>query len=93
VWWNLADGAAFREEGRFRGGLLDENLNPKPAYEALDRLLNDEWKTRASAVASETFSFRGFYGRYQVTLQRAGQQSCHEIHLAKGAPNQFELRV
>jgi GH35 family endo-1,4-beta-xylanase len=93
VWWNLADGAAFRDEGQYRGGLLDENLNPKPAYDALDQLINDEWKTRASAAAADTFSFRGFYGRYQVSLEHAGRQRSHQIHLTKGAPNQFELQV
>jgi endo-1,4-beta-xylanase len=35
VWWNLPDGAAYGGEGDLRGGLLREDLSPKPAHERI----------------------------------------------------------
>ncbi len=93
VWWNLADGAAYRDEGQYRGGLIDENLAPKPAYEALDQLINREWKTQVSTKAGKTFSFRGFYGRYRVSVRGASGTKVHEIHLCKDEPNEFTIKV
>jgi GH35 family endo-1,4-beta-xylanase len=93
VWWNLADGAAYRNEGQYRGGLLDEELAPKPAYEVLDQLINHEWKTRISTQAVDRMTFRGFYGRYEVRTTWSGRQQLHEIHLNQDQPNEFVIQV
>ena len=68
TWWNLGDSLAVKGENKALGGLLDENLDPKPAYETLNRLINNEWRTRASGKADKdgTFRFRGFHGDYTV---------------------------
>ncbi|MFA7173380.1 MAG: hypothetical protein WC340_08195 [Kiritimatiellia bacterium] len=44
-------------------------MNLKPAYRALDQLINREWKTRLTLKPGEDGSvkFRGFKGRYRVT--------------------------
>ena len=75
TWWNLGDGTAYRNENKAFGGLLDENLDPKPAYEALDRLINHEWKTRTDGKtgADGCFTFRGFKGRYRVAVEHSGK--------------------
>lgn len=77
VWWNLADGyAAYAPigsnegENRCGGGLLRFDMSEKPAYKALDRLINHEWRTNTTLQAKENgeVSFRGFYGEYEIAV-------------------------
>ncbi len=75
TWWNLADGTAFEEENKAMGGILDVDMNPKPAYIALDRLINQEWKTNETQSSDNKgkINFRGFYGKYLITISRGGE--------------------
>jgi GH35 family endo-1,4-beta-xylanase len=68
TWWNLVDGGSASGENTIASGLLDANLEPKPAYHALRRLLHDEWRTRITGRtdAAGQFRFRGFHGSYVV---------------------------
>lgn len=76
VWWNLVDGyAAYAplgsEEGEngFGGGLVHFDMSEKPAYKVLDKLINHDWKTEAGGIVENgEFSFRGFYGEYEVEV-------------------------
>ncbi len=74
VWWNLADGYAFvnpnQNEDYYCGGLLHHDFSKKPAYDVLDRLINEEWHTEESLVcdADGIAHFRGFYGDYEITV-------------------------
>lgn len=78
IYWNLPDGyAAFAPmgdmtsgENRYRGGLLDFNLNPKPAYDVLKNLFQNEWTTDTvcETNADGEAKFQGFYGEYEVTV-------------------------
>ncbi|MBQ8818374.1 MAG: endo-1,4-beta-xylanase [Clostridia bacterium] len=78
IYWNLPDGyAAFAPKGDmskgenyFRGGLLDFNLNPKPAYDALYNLFHNEWTTVADCEtnAEGEAKFKGFFGEYEITV-------------------------
>jgi hypothetical protein len=74
TWWNLGDGTAFEEENKAMGGLLDEEMNPKPAYKALNRLINHEWKTNEKLKSDSTgkIRFRGFYGKYLIRISGNG---------------------
>ena len=74
TWWNLGDGTAFQEENKALGGLLDKEMKPKPAYRALDRLINQEWKTALtlSTDAGGKARFRGFQGKYSIQLTTGG---------------------
>lgn len=77
VWWNLVDGyAAYAplgsEEGEnmYCAGLVHFDMTKKPAYEALDRLINHEWKTNIEdTVSNREYSFRGFFGEYEVEAE------------------------
>lgn len=85
TWWNLVDGGAAPGEPSF-SGLYDNQMNPKPAWFALDRLINHQWKTRLTlkAEAGKPLAFRGFKGRYRVTYTDAsGAPQTAEFHLAK----------
>ena len=61
VWWNLADGFAFRHpsdpnrnENAYGGGLLRHDLSAKPAYDVLDRPINTEWHTEEKTETAKT---------------------------------------
>jgi len=85
TWWNVVDGGAAPGEPSI-SGLYDKDLHPKPAYHALDRLINGEWKTRLTVKAGERgkVTFRGFKGRYRLmwTVPGGGQKQA-EFELAK----------
>jgi len=74
TWWNLGDGTAFEEENKALGGLIDEEMNPKPAYLALDKLINHDWKTNetVNTNSSGKVNFRGFHGKYLLSISANG---------------------
>jgi GH35 family endo-1,4-beta-xylanase len=86
TWWNLSDGAAFQEENKALGGLLDNDLNPKPAYRALDRLLNQEWKTRLTLKTDSNgrATFRGFHGKYAIQVVAGATPNHYLLDLRSG---------
>jgi GH35 family endo-1,4-beta-xylanase len=89
TWWNLADGTAVKGEDSYRGGLLNEALQPKPAYQALDRLINQAWKTQAEGRTDGQgrFAFRGFCGRYAVTVESPDGKAEVEMTVTKTGPS------
>ena len=66
-------------------GLIHENLSPKPAYNALNDLINKEWHTEASLKTSPTgrVVFEGFYGDYDVTVEADGKRFAGRYTLNK----------
>ena len=50
-------------------GLFTRDMKPKPAFFAMNELINKEWKTNATmfADASGNISFRGFKGEYEIS--------------------------
>ena len=57
----------------FFSGLFTTDMKKKPAYEALDQLINHEWKTNLKVKAKgegegrKVVAFRGFRGRYRLS--------------------------
>ncbi len=86
TWWNLGDGTAFEEENKMMGGILDENMNPKPAYQALDRLINKEWKTDQTARTDNNgnIQFHGFHGTYTIEVSANGIKKEYHFELKSG---------
>ena len=84
TWWNLADGGAVAGEPSY-SGLLDADMNPKPSYEALEKLINHEWKTRLSVTpdGSGRISWRGFKGNYRISWTDAKGQACCKEYILK----------
>ena len=71
TWWNTVDGAGVAGEPLV-SGLFTRDMEKKPAYHALDQLINHEWKTSLDAKASAgKVAFRGFRGRYRLTWKGA----------------------
>ena len=71
------------------GGLVGDDLDPKPAYRALDALINVDWKTDLSAKtdAAGRTQFRGFYGKYVVKVVSGNRTKEFEINLSKSNGN------
>ena len=54
-------------------GLFTSDLKKKPAYLALEQLINGEWTTKLAVPAKDgKVAFRGFRGRYRLTWKDAG---------------------
>lgn len=68
TWWNVVDDCGAPGEPSV-SGLFSRNMDPKPAYHALNDLINNEWKTKTDlkAGANGSVKFRGFRGTYRVT--------------------------
>lgn len=101
IYWNLVEGyAAFAQPGDmtcgenyFRGGLLRFNLSPKPAYKALDKLINHEWRTNIETISDGNFEIKAFYGNYDVEITVGGKTQNRVIHIEKGADNKFIFNI
>ena len=90
VWWNLVDGyAAYAplgsEEGEnhYAGGLCRFDMSPKPSYLALDRLINREWRTNLTAECEGEYSFRGFFGEYEIEIAEGEKVEKHTVSLTE----------
>jgi endo-1,4-beta-xylanase len=82
TWWDFSDRGSWRPGG----GMLRADLSPKPVYEALKRLIHEEWTTD---IAGETdvngkFEFTGFFGEYRVSVEQNGRKLERTAWLKKG---------
>jgi GH35 family endo-1,4-beta-xylanase len=70
IYWNIADGHGHKDQAEFQPGLLREGLSPKPSWQALERLINEEWRTRTTLTtdADGRAGFRGYKGLYRATV-------------------------
>jgi GH35 family endo-1,4-beta-xylanase len=68
TWWNVVDECGAPGEPCY-SGLFSRDMKPKPAYHALNQLINDEWKTKLTVKAAKDglVEYRGFRGNYRLT--------------------------
>ncbi|GAB4128416.1 MAG: endo-1,4-beta-xylanase [Thermogutta sp.] len=93
TWWDFSDYHAWQGAP---AGLVREDMSPKPAYEALLRLVKGEWWSRGEYQSDENGKIRGrvFYGEHRFTVELAdGRRTEVVLHVAKGAPNVFQIRL
>jgi hypothetical protein len=90
-WWNLADGNAWGKEAQYLGGLLRDDLSPKPAYDVIRSLIQDEWQTRLTLKTDDEgrIDFRGFKGQYRLTCD--GKEATCGVH--RDTTNHWPLTV
>jgi GH35 family endo-1,4-beta-xylanase len=81
TWWDLCDDGAWLAGG----GMLRQDLSPKPVYTALKEIIKKRWTTRARGRTDSNgcFSFRGFRGEYMVRIRHNGRISEQLFHLAR----------
>ena len=85
-WWGLSDRSIWLGHG----GLIDEQYNPKPVYERLDSLINDEWRTALDVTTDDAgrIRFRGFKGDYELKVQLPdGTEQTFTTALTGGTPH------
>ena len=92
TWWDFSDFAAWQGVA---AGLVRKDLTPKPAYLVLDRLINKEWHTNleGKTASDGSYSFRGFHGKYRVTIEASGVSKTIDMHLSEGRRNLLEARL
>jgi len=85
--WALWDGSSWKPGG----GILRTDLSPKPAFEALDRLINHEWRTNVTLLTDPDgrASLRAFFGGYEAALRGAAGR--HHFALLRAGPNEFQI--
>ena len=66
---------------------MEADFNPKPAYRELDRLINQQWKTRLTLKtdAAGKAGFRGFHGQYTVAVITRDGKREFPVALRSGA--------
>ena len=79
----MADKAAIGEENAFYAGLLREDCSEKPAYKALDELINKEWHTKIDVNVSRRLNFAGFYGDYDIEAECDGKKFRGSVRLCR----------
>ncbi|MBE6702173.1 MAG: glycoside hydrolase family 10 [Ruminococcaceae bacterium] len=82
-------------ENYYHGGLLRFDMTPKPAFFVIKDLIEKRWHTEAemSTNGMGKAQFKGFFGRYEVTVEYGGKTVTKEINLAKKGRDKFELIV
>ncbi len=67
TWWDFSDDHAWMGAP---SGLVKKDMSPKPAYEALMKLVKGQWWTgeaKATTDANGRIEFRGYLGDYSAT--------------------------
>ncbi len=92
TWWDLSDQDAWQGAP---AGLLRADMTPKPAYEALMRLVKGRWWTRTEVRVSRKgrAQFRGFYGEYRVTAEEGGPEINGTFTFDARTPQPMEVRL
>jgi hypothetical protein len=92
-WWGFSDANAWLPGC----GFLDEELQPKPAYHTLHKLIREDWMTPEIRALTDTegrFSFRGFHGKYEaVTTWEDGTIHRYVFHVTREEPNEWVFRA
>ncbi len=89
--WGLDDARAWITEG----ALLDHHWQQKLSYQALSRLLNNQWRTMSEGqVTRAEHPLRGFYGDYEVSVRlRDNYEVKRAFSLHRGVKNEWRIEV
>jgi GH35 family endo-1,4-beta-xylanase len=92
TWWDFSDKGCWRYAP---GGLIRDDMTPKPAYNALKKLIKEKWATNEVLItdASGAANIRAFRGKYRlvITLQNGSQQVFTEV--VKKGKSELELNL
>lgn len=83
TWWNVVDDCGLTGEPT-RSGLFTRQMEPKPAFHAMNQLIHHEWKTHLFVKPDKkgTLKFCGFKGNYRITWKdKRGNTQTMAYHL------------
>ena len=92
VWWNLPDDGVLTQKRATENlpstGLLDADYHEKKAYQVLNGLINNKWRTNLTVSSQEKsyITFRGFYGMYDIYVNG---KKVGDLHLSKDGLDEF----
>ncbi len=102
IYWNLVDGYAHNAvpgdmtagENYYYGGLIRYDFTPKPAYNVIRNLFEKEWRTKLNLhTSSNSLSFKGFYGQYDLEITAGGKHCKKTIHLGNELNRHFTITI
>ena len=91
TWWDFADRHAWQGAP---AGLINKDLQPKPAYNVLKELVKSQWwtKLQVRTDAEGRATFRGFLGDYDAALVTAdGKVVNMPLTVSRDQPNTFRI--
>ena len=82
-------------ENYYHGGLLRFDMTPKPAFFAIKDLIEREWHTETETATNGMgkAQFKGFFGKYEITVEKDGKTVTKEIDLSKKGRDKFVLTI
>ena len=91
IMWGFWEGSHWR--ARDGGAMFTRDWTPRPAQEAWEDLVLNEWWTKAEAKTGGdgAAQLRAFYGTHQVTVENAGAQATATVKLVPGAAGEVEV--
>ena len=100
VYWNQIDGYCYVggsnwNENNCRGGLFHHDLTPKKSAQVLKKLITEEWHTEERLTTDENgeADFRGFYGEYEVLIERDGERIETTIFTSSKGDNNIKVSL
>jgi len=92
-WWGLSDKMIWLKGG----GLLDRDMNPKPVYSRLLKLIKEDWMTKNMTLrttAKGGVNFKGFFGEYEIIVTKEdGSKQTISVHLSNDGPNKWAFKI
>jgi len=88
TWWGFVDGGWLGAPG----GFLRKDGSPKPVFDQMCKLINEEWTTKPLALASDdsgNIKIQGFLGEYELSCNDLKQS----FKIEKGDGGCKELRL
>ena len=93
TWWDFADQGAWQGAA---AGFLRKDLSPKPIYHALQKLIHDDWWTKATLTTDEagTARIHSFFGKYQIQAKKNSSVSSQKfLHSRKDRETHTRLML
>lgn len=75
---------------------MDEEYQPKPVYEMLDKLINETWNTHIETEPDGRgiVNFRGYFGKYSVNVTTSdGMVYSYPLHVRKDEENSWSFKI
>lgn len=93
IYWNTVDNTAASGEDSLRAGILNRDLTKKPAFRALEHLVNTEWRSagRFDYAPGGDNRFQGFFGDYNLEVRLDSGTFHRRVSLGSRSPRTLRL--